>query len=100
MILGDLAAVTRAHGDRTIFADLAWTIEEGARIGLIGPNGTGKSTLLRTIAGVEPPEGGVVTRRRDLPVAYLTPDPEPRATPGMRALPPPRPAPRGNRREL
>ncbi|HEX9495860.1 MAG TPA: ABC-F family ATP-binding cassette domain-containing protein [Candidatus Limnocylindria bacterium] len=86
MILVDLAAVTRAHGDRTIFADLAWTIEEGARIGLIGPNGTGKSTLLRTIAGVEPPEGGVVTRRRDLRVAYLTQEQEPRDATVMETL--------------
>jgi ATP-binding cassette subfamily F protein uup len=60
MIVIDLAAVTRAHGDRTIFADLSWAIEAHSRIGLIGPNGSGKSTLLRTIAGVDPPEGGVV----------------------------------------
>ena len=71
MIVTDLAAVTRAHGDRTIFADLSWTIEDRARIGLIGPNGSGKSTLLRTIAGRELPEGGLVTRPRDLRVAYL-----------------------------
>ena len=77
MIVTDLAAVTRAHGDRTIFADLSWTIEDRARIGLIGPNGSGKSTLLRTIAGVEPPEGGLVTRPRDLRIAYLTQEQEP-----------------------
>ncbi len=71
MIVTDLAHVTRAHGDRTTFADLSWTIEDHARIGLIGPNGSGKSTLLRTIAGLEPPEGGLVTRPRDLRIAYL-----------------------------
>jgi len=71
MIVTDLAHVTRAHGDRTIFADLSWTIEDHARIGLIGPNGSGKSTLLRTISGLEPPEGGLVTRPRDLRIAYL-----------------------------
>ena len=71
MIVTDLAGVTRAHGDRTIFADLSWAIEHDARIGLIGPNGCGKSTLLRTIAGLEPPEGGLVTRPRTVRVAYL-----------------------------
>jgi ATP-binding cassette subfamily F protein 3 len=71
VIVTDLAGVTRAHGDRTIFADLSWTIEDHARVGLIGPNGSGKSTLLRTIAGLEPPEGGRVTRPRDLRIAYL-----------------------------
>ena len=86
MIVTDLAGITRAHGDRTIFADLSWSIEDRARIGLIGPNGSGKSTLLRTIAGVEPPEGGVVTRPRTVRIAYLTQEQEPSAVPVMAAL--------------
>ena len=86
VIVTDLSAVTRAHGDRTIFAELSWTIEDRARIGLIGPNGSGKSTLLRTIAGVELPEGGRVTRPRDLRVAYLTQEQEPTGVPVMTAL--------------
>jgi ATP-binding cassette subfamily F protein 3 len=77
MIVTDLASVTRAHGDRTIFADLSWTIDGHARIGLIGPNGSGKSTLLRTIAGLELPEAGLVTRPRDLRIAYLAQEQEP-----------------------
>src|SRR2546423_3573096 len=83
VIVTDLAAVTRAHGDRTIFADLSWTIEAGARIGLIGPNGSGKTTLLRTIAGLEPPEGGLVTRPRDLRIAYLEQEQVPTDVPVM-----------------
>lgn len=86
VIVTDLAAVTRAHGDRTIFADLSWTIEDGARVGLIGPNGSGKSTLLRTIAGLEPPDGGLVTRPRDLRIAYLTQEQEPSDAPVMATL--------------
>jgi ATP-binding cassette subfamily F protein 3 len=86
VIVTDLAGITRAHGDRTIFADLSWTIEDRARIGLIGPNGSGKSTLLRTIAGVEPPEGGVVTRPRTVRIAYLTQEQEPSDVPVMAAL--------------
>jgi len=86
VIVTDLSAVTRAHGDRTIFAHLSWTIEDRARIGLIGPNGSGKSTLLRTIAGVELPEGGLVTRPRELKVAYLAQEQEPTGVPVMTAL--------------
>jgi ATP-binding cassette subfamily F protein 3 len=86
MIVADLASVTRAHGDRTIFADLSWTIEDHARIGLIGPNGSGKSTLLRTIAGVELPEGGLVTRPRDVRIAYLAQEQEPSDVPVITAL--------------
>ena len=51
MIVTDLSTLTRAHGDRSVFADLSWTIDDRARIGRIGPNGTGASTLRRTIAG-------------------------------------------------
>jgi ATP-binding cassette, subfamily F, member 3 len=86
VIVTDLAAVTRAHGDRTIFAELSWTIEDRARIGLIGPNGSGKSTLLRTIAGLEPPEGGLVTRPRHLRIAYLRQEQEPSDVPVMAML--------------
>ena len=79
MIVADLAGVTRAHGDRAIFEGVTWAVEDGARIGLIGANGTGKSTLLRTIAGVEPPDGGTVTRARGVRVAYLEQEQTPRA---------------------
>src|SRR5438309_8562687 len=91
VIVTDLAAVTRAHGDRTIFSDLSWTIEAGARIGLIGPNGSGKSTLLRTIAGLEPPDAGLVTRPRDVRVSYLAQEQEGPAAPGLSMLIPARP---------
>ena len=79
MIVADLAGVTRAHGDRTIFSGITWAIAEGARIGLIGANGTGKSTLLRTIAGVDAPDAGTVTRARGVRVSYLEQEQRPRA---------------------
>ena len=100
MIVLDLASVTRAHGDRTIFADLSWTIDDRARVGLIGPNGSGKSTLLRTIAGLDLPEGGLVTRRRDLRIAYLTQEQEPSGTSVLTTLLGARPDLAGIEREL
>ena len=100
MIVTDLASVTRAHGDRTIFADLSWTIEDRARVGLIGPNGSGKSTLLRTIAGLELPEAGLVTRPRDLRIAYLEQEQAPSDVPVLAALLAARPDLAGIERDL
>ena len=71
MIIADMNNIARIHGGRTIFSGLSWTLQDGERIGLVGPNGVGKSTLLRTLAGLEPPEQGAVTLRRGLRVAYL-----------------------------
>src|SRR5438132_4389698 len=100
MIVTALASVTRAHGDRTIFADLSWTIEDRARVGLIGPNGSGKSTLLRTIAGLELPEAGLVTRPRDLRIAYLEQEQAPSDVPVLAALLAARPDLAGIERDL
>ena len=64
-------AITKSFGSRLILdgADLA--IEPQARIGVVGPNGGGKSTLLKILAGLEAPDGGEVARRRGTRVAYL-----------------------------
>ncbi len=71
MIIADINSIARAHGGRTIFSDLSWTIQDGEKIGLVGPNGIGKSTLLRTLAGLESPDAGAVVLRRGARVAYL-----------------------------
>lgn len=71
MIIADLNSVARVYGGRTIFSELSWSIQAGEKIGLVGPNGTGKSSLLRILAGIEPPDAGVYTTRRDLRAAYL-----------------------------
>jgi ATP-binding cassette subfamily F protein 3 len=71
VLIIDLHHVTRILGGRTLFRDLDWSIQDGERIGLIGGNGVGKSTLLRVLAGVEPPEAGAVTLRRGARLAYL-----------------------------
>src|SRR5262245_43047980 len=71
MIIADINNLTRTYGGRTIFSSLSWSIQDDEKIGLVGPNGIGKSTLLRTLAGLEPPDGGAVTLRRGVRVAYL-----------------------------
>src|SRR5437667_7249545 len=59
------------YGDRTILDHATLAIEEGDRIGLVGRNGCGKTTFLRILAGLQSPDGGEVSRRRDLVVSYL-----------------------------
>ena len=55
----------------TLFSDLDITISKGDRIGLVAANGRGKSTLLRCIAGIQPPTTGDITRARGLRPAYV-----------------------------
>ena len=68
--------LTKSYGDRMLFADVTFGINEGDKIGLIAKNGTGKTTLLRCIAGVEPFDSGAVTRRSGLRMAYLEQTPQ------------------------
>jgi ATPase subunit of ABC transporter with duplicated ATPase domains len=67
-----LAHVTKSYGAQVVLDDVTLTIGPRARIGLVGPNGVGKSTLLRIVAGAEPPDRGAVTRApASVTVGYL-----------------------------
>ena len=66
--------VTVRYGDRTILDRATLGIEEGDRIGLVGRNGCGKTTFLRLLAGLQSPDEGGVSRRRDLVTSYLPQD--------------------------
>ena len=57
-----LEGVVKAYGPRTVLRDVSMIVPDDARIGVVGPNGIGKSTLLRVMAGVEPPDEGRVVR--------------------------------------
>src|SRR3954466_4949318 len=63
--------VTVRYNDRAVLDHLTLAIDERDRIGMVGRNGSGKSTFLRILAGLQQPDGGEVTRRRDLMVGYL-----------------------------
>src|SRR4029450_7365263 len=55
-----LAALTKAFGDRTLLDAVSWQIDDGERVGLSGPNGAGKTTLLKMLAGLEEPDSGAI----------------------------------------
>jgi ATPase subunit of ABC transporter with duplicated ATPase domains len=67
-----LVDVAASHGVHEIFSGVSLTVGDGARIGVVGPNGVGKTTLLRLLAGLEEPERGRVRLSPpDLSVGYL-----------------------------
>src|SRR5512139_1336741 len=71
MIVADLASVSRVHGGRTICRGLSWSLQDGEKIGLVGPSGWGKTTLMKVLAGEDAPDAGTMTLRRGARVAYL-----------------------------
>ncbi|EMR06783.1 putative ABC transporter ATP-binding protein YjjK [Bhargavaea cecembensis DSE10] len=74
LIVSDL---TKTVGDKTLFNDISFTINEGDRIGLIGINGTGKSTLLSIIAGALDADRASFDHPNDYRIAHLPQDPRP-----------------------
>ena len=80
-----LAGVGKHHGAQVILEQVTLTVGPKARIGLVGPNGVGKTTLLRLLAGLEDPDSGTVTRAPDrLTVGYLEQERSPE--PGLSVL--------------
>src|SRR5437870_6541834 len=66
--------ITVRYGERAVLDAATLGVDEGDRIGLVGRNGCGKTTFLRILAGLQAPDGGDVSRRRDLVVSYLPQD--------------------------
>ncbi|HZK56478.1 MAG TPA: ABC-F family ATP-binding cassette domain-containing protein [Desulfosporosinus sp.] len=66
----------KSYGEKVLFEDISFGIDEGEKIGIIGVNGTGKSTLLKILAGLEAPEQGKVTMGNSVRLEYLPQNPE------------------------
>lgn len=64
--------ISKIYGDKKIFDDASFGIQENDKIGIVGINGTGKSTLLKMIAGIEEPDDGQIIRQNGLKIAYLS----------------------------
>ena len=72
----NLEHISKVFGEKTIFDDISCGIQDGDKIGIIGINGTGKTTLLKIIAGLETPDNGQVVMQNGLRLTYLAQNPE------------------------
>ena len=68
--------VHKIYGEKVIFDDVSLGIHQGDNIGIIGVNGTGKTTLLKIIAGLEETDKGEVIRGNGIRISYLPQNPE------------------------
>jgi ATP-binding cassette subfamily F protein uup len=76
MAVASLENVRKTYGERDVLLDASLSIEEGERVGVVGANGAGKSSLARILAGLEEPDAGRVTRKRESRVLYLAQEPD------------------------
>ena len=75
MNLLSVESVSKRYGERLLFGDISFGIHKGQKTALVAKNGTGKSSLLKIIAGLEPPDSGNVTVRNGITVGYLEQSP-------------------------
>jgi ATP-binding cassette subfamily F protein 3 len=69
-----LSSLTKAFGERVLFDEVTWQIDDRERVGLCGPNGAGKTTLLRILAGLDESDTGEVVKPAGLTIGYLPQD--------------------------
>ncbi|WP_301337166.1 ABC-F family ATP-binding cassette domain-containing protein [Bacillus sp. FJAT-29814] len=68
--------VSKTYGEKQLFQQISFTIAEKERVGLIGVNGTGKSSLLKIVAGIDQPDDGAVISGKDYTISYLPQQPD------------------------
>lgn len=76
MVLVNADKISKSYTEKPLLKDISLSIHEGEKIGLIGVNGTGKSTLLRIVAGLEYPDSGRVTYTNNVRAAFLPQHPD------------------------
>ena len=76
MILLSAQNIAKTYMERKVLDDVSFFLNEGDKVGIIGINGTGKSTLLRILAGAEEPDSGNVIRTNGIRISYLPQIPE------------------------
>jgi len=70
-LVADLVGVSKAYGDRVILRDFSLRVQRGDRLALVGPNGVGKTTLLRLLTGEESPDSGTIRLGTNLDIAVF-----------------------------
>lgn len=68
--------LSRSFGERILFQEITFGIDKGQKVALVAKNGTGKTSMLRILAGLEPPETGEVVTRNGISIGYLQQEPE------------------------
>ena len=81
MVYLQVENLTKSFGDRLLFENISFGIDQGQRVALIAQNGTGKTTLLNLLTGRKSQDSGNITYRRDIRVGCLTQNPD--FQPGM-----------------
>lgn len=76
MILLSAENIEKSYGEKPLLKQISFTVNDGDKIGLVGINGTGKSTLLKIIAQAETPDGGNIVKANNLKIGYLPQNPD------------------------
>lgn len=71
MVILDVNKISKNYGYGTLFEDITFTLNEGESVAIVGPNGCGKSTILKIIAGIESKDTGTISIKKGANIAYL-----------------------------
>ncbi|MDY0190753.1 MAG: ABC-F family ATP-binding cassette domain-containing protein [Desulfuromonas sp.] len=72
----DINGISKHYGERQLLHEITFAVDEEEKVGLIGRNGCGKSSLLRILSGVDDADSGTIARKRDAQVVYLAQQPQ------------------------